>query len=392
MAHAKHVIKRSLLPACLIALPWATPAHGADTLVEALTSGKANLDIRLRYESVDNGSLPNAHASTLRSRLGYTTGEFNGASAMLEFEDTTALNNNNYSAKVSDPQGTEVNQAFLAYKGIPTTTVKYGRQRVILDNARWVGNVGWRQNEQTYDGLTLVNTAVPDTTLVYGYVTNVNGVKFDDTNVKAHLLNLGYKGFKPLAFTGYGYFLDFENAPTSANKTLGLRLSGGSALSASTKLVYVAEYAKQSHYKDGATIIDADYKLLEFGAEQDLFSAKLGYEVLGGNGNYALQTPLATKHAFNGWADMFLTTPINGLEDLYLALGAKLATIRLAAIYHDYAPNHGSGDYGNEINLLAETKVGNHTKAALKYAKYSAGNDIAKPDTTKLWLQGEFSF
>ena len=30
-----------------------------------------------------------------------------------------------------------------------------------------------------------------------------------------------------------------------------------------------------------------------------------------------LQTPLATLHAFNGWADMFLTTPANGLQDLY---------------------------------------------------------------------------
>jgi len=43
----------------------------------------------------------------------------------------------------------------------------------------------------------------------------------------------------------------------------------------------------------------------------------VGYEVLEGNGAIGFATPLATLHAFNGWADMFLTTPANGLKDLY---------------------------------------------------------------------------
>ena len=39
---------------------------------------------------------------------------------------------------------------------------------------------------------------------------------------------------------------------------------------------------------------------------------KLGYEELGSNaGLYGLQTPLATLHAFNGWADKFLVTPVD---------------------------------------------------------------------------------
>ena len=43
-----------------------------------------------------------------------------------------------------------------------------------------------------------------------------------------------------------------------------------------------------------------------------------------GSGNRAFQTPLATKHAFQGWADQFLTTPADGIEDAYLGVTAPL--------------------------------------------------------------------
>ena len=43
-----------------------------------------------------------------------------------------------------------------------------------------------------------------------------------------------------------------------------------------------------------------------------------GYEVLGADDGAALtsfQTPLATLHKFQGWADKFLTTPPNGIRE-----------------------------------------------------------------------------
>ena len=43
------------------------------------------------------------------------------------------------------------------------------------------------------------------------------------------------------------------------------------------------------------------------------FALTAGYEELGSDGGVAaFQTPLATLHAFNGWADLFLTTPGDG--------------------------------------------------------------------------------
>ena len=52
---------------------------------------------------------------------------------------------------VADPETYEINRLQLTNTRIPMTTVTLGRQRIVLDDQRFVGNVGWRQNEQTFD-------------------------------------------------------------------------------------------------------------------------------------------------------------------------------------------------------------------------------------------------
>jgi hypothetical protein len=60
---------------------------------------------------------------------------------------------------VADPEGTEVNQVWVGYEKYDTN-VKFGRQTFTLDNHRFIGNVIWRQNEQTYDAVSLVNNSI----------------------------------------------------------------------------------------------------------------------------------------------------------------------------------------------------------------------------------------
>ena len=65
---------------------------------------------------------------------------------------------------------------------------------------------------------------------------------------------------------------------------------------------------------------------------------RVGWERLSGSEREGqFQTPLATLHAFNGWADKFLSTPVNGIEDLYFrvrwpgrpaALAARLSRVQ----------------------------------------------------------------
>ncbi len=379
----------------------------AAMLAEAISGGKAGLDLRYRFETVEqDGATNDATASTLKTRLNYATGDYKDFSAFIEFDDVMALGDVEYNDAtgsataqtsypvVADPEGTEVNQAKISYKGVADTTMTLGRQRVIFDNARFIGNVGWRQNEQTYDAFTVANTSLADTSIVYGYVTNVNRIFGEastkgDIDTKTHLVNVSYSGIEAGKLTGYGYFLDLVNAATASNSTLGLRFAGGSAVSEAVKALYSVEFASQSDYKDGASTIDADYSLIELGAAASGVTAKLGVETLSGDGSYAFSTPLATAHAFNGWADKFLATPANGLVDTYVSVSGKVSGVKLKAVYHDFTSDTGSTDYGTELDLLAAKKIGNYTVLA-KYAAYSA--DSFATDTDKLWLMGQAKF
>ena len=377
------------------------------TLADAIGAGKAGLDLRYRFEMVDQtGISQKARASTLRTRLNYTTGSYTKLSAFLEVDNVSVVGSTKYndatglpSAKtnypvVTDPVGTEVNQAYLSFTGLSDTTIKYGRQRLILDNARFVGNVGWRQNEQTYDAVTLVNTSLPSTTIVYGFVNNVNrifGEASDKGNIdtRTHLLNLSYSGMSTGKLSVYAYLLELVNTPTASNKTVGARFTGDSSIEGGTKFLYTFEYAKQSSYKDGTASIDAAYTLAELGTAMHGVTAKLGYETLGGDGSYGFSTPLATLHAFNGWADMFLSTPTSGLIDTYANVSGVYNGVKLMAVYHDFKADSGGASYGTEADLMAMKKFGNYSLMT-KYASYSA--DTYASDTKKLWLMGQASF
>ncbi len=383
--------------AAALALAVSGTVQAADSITEALVGGKPVLDMRLRYENVDQDGIANdADALTLRTRLGYGTGEYMGVSLFGEFEDTTPVTDDDYNSGrngkttypvVADPDVTAVNQAFIQYTGLSDTRLRYGLQRVILDNARFVGNVGWRQNEQTFQGFTLVNTSLPDTTIVYGYVTEVHTITETRIDTRSHLVNVSYAGLPFGKLTGYGYFLDLRGP--ASNKTLGVRFAGKQDMDGFS-LLYALEYAKQTDYKSGDGRIDADYTLIELGGSMQGITAKVGYEVLGADNYSGFETPLATKHAFNGWADKFLGTPTDGLEDLYVSVGGKLAGVKLLAVYHDFSSDRGSTDYGTEWDLLAVKKFGKHYSLGVKYANYNA--DQFATDTTKFWLWAGVKF
>lgn len=382
----------------MVAAPCA--ALGAETLAESITGGKVSLDVRYRYEYVSqDNALKDAKASTVRSRLGYMTDVYRGVGAFLEFENVSVVGEEEYNsasngrtsyALVSDPKGTELNQASLSYAGLPDTAIKYGRQRITLDNQRFIGNVGWRQNEQTFDAFSAVNKSLPSTTLSYAHLSNVNRVTGTDMGTSSDLFNVNYSGWAAGSLSAYAYLLDFAAAAQST-QTYGLRFSGGAPLG-ETKLLYTAEYANQSDYANNPASHDLNYMLGEIGGTLRGVTVKLGYEVLEGNGTQSVQTPLATLHAFNGWADQFLVTPADGLEDAYLSAGATLKGIDLLAVYHDYSANRGSGDYGTEWNFQALKKINKIYTVAVKYASYEAGDLAGKVDTDKFWVLAQASF
>lgn len=392
-------------------------AQAASSLIDALTYGTPSGHMRYRYEGVDQeGFTKDARASTLRTQLGFATDSYEGFNAFLQFENVAEIGPDHYNNTnngyvqypvVADPAGTEVNQAWLGYEAGYSTSLKYGRQAINLDNQRFIGTVGWRQNEQSYDAFSVVNGSLPDTTVSAAYVTNVNRIfgedhplpLFRNYAMSSGLFNATYKGFSAVSLTGYAYLLDFEDAPATSNESLGLHFDGKRNLD-DFKLLYTAEYASQSDYQEGASTIDADYRFVGLGAEIQGWQVKANYELLGGDGVYGFSTPLATLHAFNGWADKFLTTPVDGIEDIYLTVGKTVYEVALAGQYHVYASDNLGYDYGSELDLSAGKKLNKWVNVLLKYATYSGDNNATvvarnaglSKDVNKIWLQADLAF
>jgi len=404
------------LLASLGVLAWGTPAlasdpperelapEGADELdgfLDALLGGKVQLSLRYRTEFVDQDSFADdAWASTLRTLLGYETAPWHGFTAMLEFENVTAIGDDNYNSTtngeltrpvVADPEGTEVNQVWLQRTFWEDVTARLGRQRITLDNHRFIGNVGWRQNEQTYDAFTLTKTFEGGPKLFYGFLDNVNRVfgeesPIGDGPMESHLLNASYDIERVGKLTGYWYLIDLDRSSESqlSTSTFGARLAGEVGLSDDVDLLYVLEAARQNDVGDNPNSVDEGYYLGELGAGFERVTVKVGYEVLEGDGTAAFATPLATLHAFNGWADKFLATPPDGLEDLYFTCGTDVGKANLSAAYHDFSAQSGGSDYGSEVDLSCSYPVSDKLMAGLKYANYM--EDGFSDDTQKVWV------
>lgn len=373
-------------------------AETAKTVTEALTSGKAKVDFRLRYESVDqDNALDDASALTLRTRLGYTTGSVDGFSATVEMEDNrivmgqgdytvgpSGYNVGEYSV-IADPEFTELEQGFVQYKS-DTFVAKIGRQVITHDGHRMVGHVGWRQDRQTFDALSVDYKPAKGVSLKYSYVDQRNRIFGEDADLdsKDHLLNGSYKTDVG-TLVAYAYLLEVDNDTVNGLDTYGVRFTGKSDMG-DNKVSYTAEYATQT--SETATVeYDADYLFLEGGIEISGITAKIGYEVLGSDdGAFGFATPLATLHKFNGWTDQFLGTPAQGLEDLYVGLSGKAAGGKWLVAYHDFNADEASetvDDLGSEINVQYTYKFSKNYSGGIKYGAYSG--ESGRVDADKLW-------
>ncbi|MWV15697.1 hypothetical protein F3I16_06490, partial [Pseudomonas sp. L-22-4S-12] len=287
-------------------LACATPVLAEEAFSNLFTEGKPIFDARYRVEHVDqDNALKHANAQTLRTRLGFQSGKWYGLSALVEADNVSRIGDAAYNdtrngqteySAVPDPDGSEINQALLRYDHQYGSAV-LGRQRINLDNQRFVGGVAWRQNEQTYDGALAQLKPLAGLTLTYAYIDQVNTIFGPDNgqhdsaanpaNIEghSHLVNAQYVFMPELTATAYSYLLDLDNlaiTPTGAqgalsSQTNGLRLNG-----AIQGFSYALEYARQSDYDSNPQELDSDYLLAELGYTLKGVALKAGYEVLGG--------------------------------------------------------------------------------------------------------------
>jgi hypothetical protein len=375
-------------------------ASSADSLYDAFSQGKVSADLRARYETVgQDNAVSDASAFTVRTRLGYTTADFDGWSFTVEMEDNrialgggdytvgpTGYNLGEYSV-IADPEFTELDQGFLQYKN-ENYTFKIGRQVIALDGHRFVGHVGWRQDRQTFDAVTAIFRPSKNFTAQYSYIDQRNRIfgEAADQDSKDHLLNISYiTDFGKL--TAYSYLLELDSPVDNSLDTYGISFNGKKAIDDIIWL-YHLELASQS--SDTATSsFDANYVFAELGAQFKSVTAKFGYEVLGSDdGNFGFATPLATLHKFNGWSDQFLGTPSQGLKDMYVSVSTAGFGGKWLAVMHKFEADSATttvDDLGTELNLQYTTKFAKHYNVGIKYAGYKG--DSGRVDADKVWVR-----
>ena len=402
-----------MLRKCSVVLSFAAAslaagdATAAETLEQALREADFIVDYRLRYESVEQGGFVEpADAVTSRLRAGFQTAPYGKTALQVEavwLEDlvddyNSTTNGQTQFPVVADPTDFgAINRFALINRSLPATTLTFGRQRIVLDDSRFVGNVGWRQHEQTFDGLR-AQLAGGAFKVDMSYASQVNRVFGPDSPVgkwEGDVVLANAARTLPFGtLTLFDYYVDTDDAPALSSNTVGARLTGSKPIGGLTA-TFALSYARQTDAGANAASYSEDYYFLEGGLAFEKLGAALGYELLGSDGVNAFATPLATLHAFQGWADKFLATPAGGIEDRYVKLTypilkrGRFTNVSAVAFFHDFAADAGGAQFGQELDvqLVARTE---RLALTLKYSDYRAAALFT--DTEKLWLAVDYAF
>lgn len=392
-------MKRALLLASL-ALSEAAFADGINQIWQ---DSSLKWNFRYRIEQVQpDGPLEDALASTLRSRLTVNTGKWalasnQSISALIEADHVAVIGGETYNntvngssryATIADPDGLDLNQAALLFKAGDSSQITLGRQRLNFGDQRFIGSVGWRQNEQTFDGIRLVQSFGSAVQLDLASLHNANRVFGPDgPNADLHgRFNLAQANWtvKPEhVLQSYVYDFDFDSLVARSSSTHGFDYKG-----AAQGFKWQLALANQQDAHQAPANYNVGYHRIELSYPISQVTVKGIVERLGSDGKVAFQTPFATLHAFNGFADMFLTTPTNGLREQALQLAFPVLKAKATLSWHHFNSDYADIHYGNEVDASLAYELNSQWQILGKVAFYQA--DKYQADTTKYWLMLSF--
>jgi len=255
--------------AAMVVAGLASSSFAADTLADAFKNGKVSGELKAWYfdQTLEpaTGSSTNANIINLGIQLGYVTDSFygftfgttvqgSGNPATAESSAKTVFVNDQYAG------GAVLSEAYLAYT-LGKTTVKAGRQYI---STPLVGGSSSRIFTESFEGVVLVNTDLPQTTLIAGYVDKFQG---RTSNVTGGTTGDAPK-FKDRAVFG-SLTLDFEDAYTVGviNKSI-------------PNLTLTAQYAIVTDVVASASAIDdVDVYYTEANYVLPMNGFKLGFDV-----------------------------------------------------------------------------------------------------------------
>ena len=369
-----------------------------------LNEGTLTAEFLLGYEYSDLDQVPPdteaAQGLITRTRVNYQTANFEGFDFRIQAQYVgpisdhyryTAGGNPNYDV-IADPEAFRLHQAYLAYTGYDSRA-RIGPQEIILDNSRFIGNVGWRLNAQSFNAGSIKNESIENLKLYYAYADSINTILGDIDHARQyHMINGEYKLGESNQISGYAYLQRNDNsAANSKVDTYGLRAWGKNG-----KISHDAMLALQRDAYYGSLFGEFDINAVDVGAGIEYIS--------GGQGDDQFQTLNGTAHKFNGWADQFLGTGAGlpgGLIDVYGQVSTVvIEKLKLVGVAHYFntaetTPGGFDGAYGYEFDALAKYPVCKNFDVLAKIAYYvKEDNHIANftNDETVFWLRGILRF
>lgn len=404
---------------------------GGDGGGNFFTDSDFDFGIRYRLEQVsDDRFAEDATASTGRARFTWISGDVGRVSVGLEadyafilgIEDFNSLSNDqtNYPI-VADPDGLDMNQAFLRFQLSESldSTLTVGRQRINHGSQRYVGGVAFRQNEQTYDAIRFQREG--RISIDYSYLFRINrifgpdgGVQPAEWDANTHIFRAEFKPLDSHIFTAHAYLLDFDdvgivqsctavgeeeidedirqalrrdcsinhnvNGPVNSTATWGVGYEGSLS-----RIKLSALLSRQSDWGDNPNSYSTYHLSATASLDLPLVTLQVGHERLGSDdGEHQFRTPLATLHKFNGWTDKYLIPPKEGVVDTWFGVSKEFLGFTVSGFYHDFSAAEGDREDGHEVGATLVFRPIDKLALNAKLARYYA-DDFAS-DTTKAWL------
>lgn len=408
ISNLKKTITLSVLTTSAFAGSYAVEPTFGD-LYEAMKSGKPDLEFRLRNEtySINQTGVQSSHATTLRTKLGYTTADFYETTARLEMvhvssylttrynPDVDGLRKSQY-AVIPDPKGAGLTQAYIQYRGLEATEIRFGRQRLAFDNERFISDINWRQYPQSFNALTVSNQFIADLDLFYGlltqqYHTSSNARTEKAYSIRSHLIRGEWSGIENTKVLGYLYFHHDNDNPMQSNLTTGIRFTTDYPVNETNQFGYVAEFARQRDRNNNPVRYRANYYHLKVHATSDIYHGAIGYEHFGSDGGSngkQFKMPLGNGHTTMGALDVFDPIPARGIRDLYVSMGVSLSGFEFGASWHNFYYVQGGAEKkpGLEIDLDLGYHLNDHVDLGISYGDFYPKSGGGVPKTKKLWF------
>jgi len=383
----KKFVKMSLVAALAVSAIQSAGTAG-DDLAQAFADGKVKGSIKSYYFAKDykNGTSEDASIWVNGLQLGYVTGDFYGLSFGTTAQFASVTSDDDKSDKYNwsmDASGAVMSEVYLAYK-FANTSMKAGRHFF------WtpvVGGSGSRFIRQSFEGFSLVNKDIPNTTITAAFMSKFadrtdrdgNPGEFIDTNSRVGedgtwTIYAKNTSIKDLTLQAQ-YASKSESTEGAKNGHDILYVDAKYNFGGSMKPYVAAQYLTTSYEATGAK--DGDAYGVKIGANINGLSAFLAYTSVSDDNNVVQgigsgSIPLFTNGAtVDAWSATFSDT-----DSYKIGLGYTFGKVNLALAHSEFHRTNQKDV--SETNLTATYKINKNLMAQIQYSMID--NEYAGPE------------